>query len=92
MKLTWQRTVIGGQTVPYDFAALDAGQPVGRIYRHDTSEHQRGEWFWAMNAFGPGINRHGINCSGIVETKAEAVRLVEGTYQRCRLNEPPRPS
>ena len=39
-------------------------------------------------AFGPDLNRHGIQCSGIVETKAEAVRMVEETYQRCRIVTP----
>jgi hypothetical protein len=83
MKLTWSRTVIGKQTKPYDFAARDGDEPVGRIYRHDTHGGQP-NWFWAMNASGPGINRHGILCNGLVETKAEAVRLVEETYERCQ--------
>ena len=88
MKLTWSRTVIGKQTKPYDFAARDGAEPVGRIYKHETSGGPP-RWFWAMQASGPGINRHGIQCSGLVETKADAVRLVEEAYDRCRLDEPP---
>jgi hypothetical protein len=41
-----------------------------------------------MSAFGPDIVRSG-RCSGTVATKAEAVRLVEETYERCRPDEPP---
>ena len=84
MKLTWQRTVIGGQTKPSDFSAHDAGKHVGRICCHDTGV-ERDLWFWTMNAFGPSIDRSGVNCNGIVETKAKAVRLVEETYRRCRV-------
>ena len=90
MKLTWSRTVIGKHTKPYDFAARDGDEPVGRIYRH-TTHGGPANWFWAMQASGPGINRHGIQCQGLVETKAEAVRLVEETYYRC-LRDPKSPS
>jgi hypothetical protein len=85
MKLTWQRTVIGGQIKPYDFAAHDGDVKVGRIYKHDT-HGGAANWFWTMNAVGPNIVRS-RNCSGTVPTKAEAVRLVEQTYRRCRLEE-----
>jgi hypothetical protein len=68
-----------------DFAASDGDRSVGRIYRHDTSAHQRGQWFWTMNAFGPGIDRGRAQCSGMAETKAEAVRLVEEAYERYRM-------
>jgi hypothetical protein len=82
MKLRWARTVIAGDTKPYDFAASDGEVLVGRIYKHDTHGGPA-NWFWAMNASGPGIIRSG-NCNGTAGTKAEAVRLVEETYQRCR--------
>jgi hypothetical protein len=84
VKLQWVRTEIGGKTAPYDFAASDADAPVGRVYKHDGTQHSAGGWFWTMGAFGRGIDRSGINCSGIVETKAEAVRLLEDAYRRCR--------
>ena len=83
MKLTWQRTVIAKQAKPYDFVAVDGEVKVGRIYKHDTHGGPA-NWFWAMNASRPGINRDGINCSGHALTKADAVRLVEETYLRCR--------
>ena len=82
VKLQWSRTVIGGQMKPYDFAAVDGEVKVGRIYRHDTHGGPA-NWFWAMNASGPEIDRAG-NRSGTVATKVEAVRLVEETYPRCR--------
>jgi hypothetical protein len=82
MKLKWQRTVIGGRTAPYDFAAYDGEIGVGRIYRTGTV-HSGLRWFWAMNGWGPGITRDGILCNGLAATKAEAVRLVEDTYARC---------
>jgi hypothetical protein len=44
---------------------------------------ERARWFWAMNASGPGINRSGVNCSGIVDTRAEAVSFVEEPYWGC---------
>ena len=78
MKLSWERTIIGGQTKPYDFAARDGANGVGRIYRHETSALNRGNWYWTMNAFGPGINRDGIQWSGIVATKSEE-QMVETT-------------
>jgi hypothetical protein len=42
MKLIWERTLVGGRTKPYDFSAKDGVRSVGRIYRHDTSVHNRG--------------------------------------------------
>ena len=60
MKLTWQRTEIAGQTKPYDFAAVDGEVKVGRIYRDSGTVHAAPGWFWAMGAFGPGINRNGV--------------------------------
>ena len=59
MKLTWIRTEVGRKTVPHDFAAIDKGKRVGRIYRHDTAGGERARWFWAMNSSGPGMDRGG---------------------------------
>lgn len=87
MKLTWSRTVIAGKTAPYDFDASDGAKRVGRIYKHDTSGGPV-SWFWAMQASGPGINRTGVTINGLVDTKDEAVRLVEEVYERCRLDRP----
>ena len=64
---------------------VDASKHVGRIYRHDTAGGERTRWFWAMNASGPGINRSDTKCSGLADTKAEALRLVEETYWACRV-------
>ena len=83
MKLSWERTLIAGQTKPYDFTAKDGARPVGRIYRHDTSVPNRGHWYWTMYAVGQGIDRGGVNCTGMVSSKTEAAQLVERTYAVC---------
>ena len=54
VKLTWERTLIGGRTKPYDFAGKDGDVGVGRIYRHDTSGRAH-RWYWAMYDFGQRI-------------------------------------
>jgi hypothetical protein len=46
-----------------------------------------GELVLGDAGFRSGIDRSDNQCSGIVKTKAEAVRLVEETYQVC-LREP----
>ena len=48
MKLTWERTLIAGQTKRYDFAAHDGDVKVGRIYRRETSALNRGQWFLSI--------------------------------------------
>ena len=88
MKLTWSRTVIGKQTKPYDFAACDGAEPVGRIYRHSTSGG-RPTGFGRCRPLVPASIVTASNAMALVETKTEAVRLVEKTYDRCRLDQPP---
>lgn len=83
MKLTWTRTVIGGKTAAYDFSASDGDVNVGRIYKH-TTHGGPANWFGAMQAWGPGIDRHGIQCSGLVATKDEAVAAVQRAWEACR--------
>jgi hypothetical protein len=84
MALTWSRTVIAGKANPYDFSAADGGISVGRIYRNDTGGFSKGSWFWTMNAFGPGVDRSRAQCTGLAETKEEAVTLVEKAWVACR--------
>ena len=65
MNITWERTVIGGQTAPEDYLARDeTGRSIGRVYRH----HQ-GNWFWCFNAFGPDINWPNYPAIGTEPTK-----------------------
>lgn len=53
MKVTWELTVIAGETGHEDFTARDeTGRIVGRVYRQ-IGGHQAGEWFWCMNASRP---------------------------------------
>lgn len=84
VSLTWSRTVIGGKTAPYDFHARDGEIDVGRIYWDKGTSHSGPYWFWAMQAWGPGINRHGILCSSTVPTKEEAVAAVARAWEKCR--------
>lgn len=83
MPLTWSRTIIGGKTAPYDFVAHDGDIDVGRIYRH-TTHGGPANWFWAMQAWGPGIDRTGILCNGLVPTREEAIAEVVRAWKACR--------
>jgi hypothetical protein len=56
LKYQWTRTVIAGEPQPYDYCCHDGERAVGRVYKH-VNGPQTGSWFWAMNAFGPSINR-----------------------------------
>lgn len=49
---------------------------VGRIYKH-VAGPQTGAWFWAMNAFGPGIIRRDWNLTETEDTKDAAAAKVE---------------
>ncbi|ESY42579.1 hypothetical protein X747_12735 [Mesorhizobium sp. LNJC384A00] len=41
MWLAWSRTVIGGQTAPFDFAAAFQQEKVGRILKTDARPSRR---------------------------------------------------
>ncbi|TGQ71004.1 hypothetical protein EN829_001045 [Mesorhizobium sp. M00.F.Ca.ET.186.01.1.1] len=68
--LTWGRTVIAGQTVPFDFAAQFQQDDVGRIIKvlHGPSANT---WFWTCYDGG---------ARGTVKTKPQAVASVEAAY------------
>jgi hypothetical protein len=77
MTLSWTRIVVAGR--PQTYSAGDGGRMVGRIQRR-----QSGGWFWTMNAVGPDIEVGSWICSGNVETKDVAERMVEMAYEACR--------
>jgi hypothetical protein len=83
IKLNWTRTVIGGEESDHDFSAHDENRTVGRIYRHQTGGHDGRRWFWTMNASGPDIKFGKRQLSGVLDTKDEAVRMVERAYEAC---------
>jgi hypothetical protein len=59
VKVTWERTVIAGETGHEDFLARDeTGRSIGRIYRQ-IGGHRAGDWFWCFNAFGRSSRRAG---------------------------------
>ncbi|MES0135606.1 hypothetical protein NKJ88_11720 [Mesorhizobium sp. M0016] len=70
--LAWSRTVIGGQTAPFDFAAAFQQEKVGRIMKtmHGPAA---GTWFWTC---------HDGGARGTVEMKDEAVAGVERAFTR----------
>lgn len=70
--LSWGRTVIGGQTAPYDFAASFQSETVGRIMKHQHGPSE-GTWFWTC---------HDGGARDTVATKDEAVAGVEVAYTR----------
>ncbi|RWB27295.1 MAG: hypothetical protein EOQ42_30745 [Mesorhizobium sp.] len=66
------RTVIGGQSAPYDFAAQFQQDSVGRIMKR-LHGSESGNWFWSCYEGG---------ANGKVPTKDEAVVGVERAYTR----------
>ncbi|MCV3209581.1 hypothetical protein OHD62_17205 [Mesorhizobium sp. YC-39] len=70
--LDWSRTVIGGRTARYDFAASFQTESVGRIMK-TTDGPSAGTWFWSCYSGG---------ARGTVDTKDEAVFGLERAYTR----------
>ena len=80
LKITWQRTVIAGETAPEDFIAEDEnGRTIGRIYRHQT-----GRWLYAFQAHGPDIVWPNGPTSGTADEKQHAADAVREMFERCR--------
>jgi len=78
MKLTWQRTVIGGNVQHHDFAAFHGDELVGRIFQHRAGP-RAGAWRWTMLAMGPHLRRPD-DSHGTAASKAEAAELVAECY------------
>ncbi|PAP96116.1 hypothetical protein [Mesorhizobium wenxiniae] len=70
--LAWSRTMIGGQSPPFDFTASFQQDAVGRILKA-VSGPGAGTWFWTCYDGG---------ARGTVATKEEAVMGVERAYTR----------
>ncbi|MER8532138.1 hypothetical protein NKH61_05070 [Mesorhizobium sp. M1005] len=70
--LSWSRTVIGGQTLPFDFTAMFQQEDVGRIFK---TIHGPGAdtWFWTCFEGG---------ARGTVASRDDAVAGVEHAYTR----------
>lgn len=66
IRLIWERTVIGGDELRYDFTATLDGRTVGRIRRHWDEKR----WIWsAYLADGTGRN-------GVVGARQVAVAMI----------------
>ncbi|TIW62960.1 MAG: hypothetical protein E5V48_02540 [Mesorhizobium sp.] len=74
--LAWSRTVIAGQSLPFDFSAQFQQDSVGRIMKqlHGPSADT---WFWTCYEGG---------ARGVVQTKPQAVAGVEAAYTRRIVN------
>lgn len=69
MDIVWERSIIGGETLHYDFVAKAGGIIVGRIIREMNHPHE-GKWDWHFQ-IGSGEFRHG-RMNGMEATKQEA--------------------
>lgn len=78
MKITWERTVIGGETATGDFVAVIEGEIAGRIYPYLVGPKKGYYWTFQL---GHGHFRKS-NLSGIVDTKQEAADKVKAEFAR----------
>ena len=76
MKITWERTVIGGQTTTYDFHASVGGVSIGRIIRvnHGPS---KGRWTYS---YYPGVPVPDEVGQGSVANRVLAIEAIERCY------------
>ena len=70
--LQWARTVIGGQTAPFDFNGVFQSKSVGRIMK-EKHRPSAGCWFWSCYEGG---------ARGRTEANDAAVFGVEHAYTR----------
>ncbi|TIW61024.1 MAG: hypothetical protein E5V49_13105 [Mesorhizobium sp.] len=70
--LAWSRTVIAGQSLPFDFEGQFQHDSVGRIMKHIQGP-SADTWFWTCYDGG---------ARGTVQTKHQAVAGVETAYTR----------
>ncbi|MER8827262.1 hypothetical protein NKH73_14330 [Mesorhizobium sp. M0938] len=70
--LSWSRTVIGGQSAPFDFTASFQQDAIGRIMKA-VNGPSAGTWFWTCFEGG---------ARGTVANKDEAAFEVERAYTR----------
>ena len=81
--ITWELTVIAGDTGHEDFTARDeTGRAVGRVYRQGGGQ-DAGRWFWTMNGTGPDILRPEYPLTGTEESKRAAADKVRAVFARC---------
>ena len=79
MQLTWERTVIGGRTAPYDYSARDEDVLVGRVMRVEHGPGA-GEWTWSMVAR-VGWGRTDLTTYGREASKQAAADKVRAVYE-----------
>ncbi|MCP9229977.1 hypothetical protein NMG46_06910 [Mesorhizobium sp. LMG 17147] len=78
--LDWDRTVIGGETAPYDFTASFLQSSVGRILKNQWGSRE-GTWSWSISTSDPRLRLHGGQ-QGTAGTRGEAVFELEREFTR----------
>ncbi|MCF6120920.1 hypothetical protein L2449_29265 [Mesorhizobium muleiense] len=78
--LDWSRTVIGGQSVPYDFTASFLQSSIGRISKNQWGSLS-GTWSWSISTSDPRFRLHGGQ-RGTAATRDEAVFQLEREFTR----------
>ncbi|MEI4482255.1 MULTISPECIES: hypothetical protein [unclassified Phyllobacterium] len=77
--ITWERTVIGGETAPGDFIAIVEGETIGRIFPH-ISGWRKDAWEWSFQ-LGHGEFRK-AQLRGIEDSKQGAANQVKEAFAR----------
>lgn len=76
--LKWERTIIGGQEMHFDFSASFDEERVGRIIRENNFQKR---WSWHLNANDPRSNRIGTE-NGVVAQRDEAIAAIERAFTK----------
>lgn len=85
-ELEWSKTVIGGETLSYDFCATYRGILVGRI-RREAAGPQSNQWEYGF-ILGADVRFHDAGMTGHVEGKQEAADRIKYWMQRYLDTEP----
>lgn len=86
VELEWKKTVIGGDTLAYDFVAYYHGVIVGRIRREDAGP-QTGKWAYSFQ-LGSDHRFFSGDMNSTEETKQEAADKIKFWMQRYLDTEP----
>lgn len=86
--LDWRKTVIGGETLAYDFCASYRGITVGRIRREDMGP-SRGTWSYSFQ-LGADVRFSDGAMNGNADSKQAAADQIKHWMQRYLDTEPDR--
>jgi len=86
VELEWRKTVIGGDTLAYDFVASYHDITVGRIMREEQGP-QRGKWAYSFQ-LGSDVRFFSGDMNGTEDTKQEAADKIKFWMQQYLDTEP----